>query len=412
MSRARAQWPLAGLLLAGLLVGACSSCSGPGADPDGGPDSGGDMDSDIDTGTGTYKTDAGPWDWEDLPPGEDCGPGCEQIAITEHIEPREWDVWDDHLVFMELSTKRIQVIDTEEKKGLSIPDVYPDHPIIPGQNGTHSPVIFDSSVVYYLWILETGFERISYVHTDLQNFTQEIIWETDESPEGPSWIPEFDVYDSRIASDSGGSCGGASSVLAACLREQPWPSEGEPLNDCSFGISVWGNRIVCIDTTSPPDDITAYDLDTKQPFPITDDDEYQIFPRIHEDLVVWQDFRLGAGEPTGSWEHCAIFVKDLGTGDTTQITDGAAIAAYPDVHGDVVVWQDYRHCDDPQDKNDFDNVEIYGYNLATETEARITSLPGRPKVHPRVWGDRVFVDMQTLEGGNAIFVFDLPDGLR
>ena len=57
-------------------------------------------------------------------------------------------------------------------------------------------------------------------------------------------------------------------------------------------------------------------------------------------------------------------------------------------------------------------MEIYGYDVATETEARITELPGRPKAHPRIWGDRVFVDMQTLAGGNAIFMFDLPEALR
>ena len=184
------------------------------------------------------------------------------------------------------------------------------------------------------------------------------------------------------------------------------------MSSCWRYSAIWGNNLVCTDTTDTPDDITAYDLDTKQPFPVTDDNDYQIFPRIHGDRVVWQDFRLGEGEPTGSWEHCAIFMNDLSSDEVTQVTDGAAIAAYPDVHGDVVVWQDYRHCDDPQDKSDFDNVEIYGYNLANEIEARITDLPGRPKVHPRVWGDRVFVDMQTLEAGNAIFVFDLPEVLR
>ncbi|MFO8074210.1 MAG: hypothetical protein R6V85_20300 [Polyangia bacterium] len=172
---------------------------------------------------------------------------------------------------------------------------------------------------------------------------------------------------------------------------------------------MWKSRLVCMDLyTDPPDDICGYDLDTLETFTVTDDDEYQIWPRIHEDRVVWQDFRLGPGAPTGSWEGSAIFTKDLSTENVLQVSDGAAIAAFPDVFGDRIVWLDYRHCDDPTDQYDFDNVEVYGYNLETGVEFRVTELPGRPKNIPRIWNGVVLAEMQTLDGGVGIFEFDLP----
>ena len=36
------------------------------------------------------------------------------------------------------------------------------------------------------------------------------------------------------------------------------------------------------------------------------------------------------------------------------------------------------------------------------------SIPGRPKTMPRIWGDKVFVDMEKGDG-SGIFMFDLSD---
>jgi hypothetical protein len=179
-----------------------------------------------------------------------------------------------------------------------------------------------------------------------------------------------------------------------------------------LGNSMWGDKMVFFDTTPEkyPEDIRGYDFTKKEFFPVIDDDEHQIWPRMHKNRVVYMDFRLGNGQPTQSWENAAVFMKDLTTGTISQITNGSAIAAYPDIHENIIIWMDYRHCSNPHDKYDFTNVEIYGYNLTTQKEFRITNLPGKPKANPRIWGNKVFVDMavKAIAWGNAIFMFDMP----
>ena len=145
-------------------------------------------------------------------------------------------------------------------------------------------------------------------------------------------------------------------------------------------------------------------------FPITEDDEDQNQPRIQDGRVVYMDYRFGSGSSTGSWEHAAIFLYDLNTKERIQITNGESIAATPDIFGNIVVWLDYRHCDNPQEKNDFQNIEIYGYNLKTKKEVRLTNIPDRPKANPRIWGEKLFVEMSTSYG-SGLFVFDLPSEL-
>ncbi len=391
-----------------VFVCACSSCTeGSAANPDGGTDTESD---DTDTGTGPYTTDAGPWDWEDLPPGEDCGPGCTQLAATDCVRYGDWDVWDEKLTYMQdkVSPFVIAIVDFQAMKRMVIPDVLRDHPYAE-RSTARGPSISEGQLFYnqfgkYQWPYNEKMP-LFLVHADLENKQQTVIWQTEQESDIPAWSPTLDSYGQRVVSENSYDCPGGGWT---CLREPPWPSDGVNLDGCFFGLSIWGDQLVCMTWNNQPDDILAYDLTTMQPFPVTDDDEYQIWPRIHEDRVVWQDFRLGSGEPTGSWDHSAIFTKNLSTGDVKQITDGSAIASFPDVHGDRIVWTDYRHCNDPQNVNEFSNVEVYGYNLSTQAEFRVTNLPGRDKSLPRIWGERVFVTMMTLDGDSGIYMFDLP----
>ena len=53
----------------------------------------------------------------------------------------------------------------------------------------------------------------------------------------------------------------------------------------------------------------------------------------------------------------------LSTREEFQITTDASSQRKPTIHGDVVVWQDFRN----------GNKDIYGYNLSTEAEFQITT---------------------------------------
>jgi beta propeller repeat protein len=364
------------------------------------------------TGTGPYTTDAGPWDWEDLPPGEDCGPGCTQLAVTDFVHRGEWDVWAEFLVYMHHDAMEgyfIGLTELHQMKRMILPDVLKNHPDA-DQSTAGTPSVSGNQIAYnkfgkYQWPYNDK-KPLFFVHADIEKKQQTIIWQTEQESGIPSWSPLFDSYGQRVVSEGGYDCPGGGWT---CLREPPWPSDGVNLPGCAGGLSIWGDRLVCMNLNNPPDDILAYDLTTMQTFPITDDDEYQIWPRIHEDRVVWQDFRLGSGEPSGSWAHSAVFTKDLSTSDVKQITDGSAVAVFPDVFGDIVIWSDYRHCADPQDKAFMDCAEIYGKNLVTDLEFKITDHPGWAKQPPpRIWGDKVFVHMYPPSGGSALFMFDLP----
>jgi hypothetical protein len=203
-----------------------------------------------------------------------------------------------------------------------------------------------------------------------------------------------------------------------CLFEPPYPNEGQVLIDeHQYGSynSIWGDITVWYELY--PDggqyDIRGYDLATDEFFDITSDIEYQFWPRIQGARVVWMDLRLGDSAPWDDWANCAVFTKDLTTDDEpAQVAGGDWIAAQPDVYGDVVVWADFRACTEPNDKNSFDGIEIWGRNLANDQEAQITDVPGVYKGNPRIWGDRVFVEMDWDGGAKyGLFMFDLPEEL-
>ena len=409
------------ILLTSIFLAGCSSCSQKNNSSDAGTgDTGTDSDTDVDTDsdTETYSTDAGPWDWQDIPSEGDCGPGCDQLTFTHSVRQGEWDVWDNLLACSSLTEEgtRIILIDVEEKKYLVIPDVYPEHPITAMENGAFHPAVYQEEVRYILAYESGSGLRQEMISVDLGAKTQTVIWGRDE-PGTQEWgalVNSVDSYGSKTVSRAG--CGDPQ-TYSLCLYEEPWPSSGDVLIADSYGLgnSLWGDVVVFMDVRELPEDITGYRFSTQQFFNVADEndgDEHQSLPRIYGSTVAYMDFRYGSGTPTGSWEHAAVFVKDIEGESVVEVTDGSAIAAFPDINDDVVVWLDWRHCSDPQDVGDSTCAEVYGYNLTSQNVVRVTDLPGRLKERPRIWGERAFLDMQKLSGYNALYMFSLPDGLK
>ncbi|MFO8071816.1 MAG: hypothetical protein R6V85_08070, partial [Polyangia bacterium] len=61
----------------------------------------------------------------------------------------------------------------------------------------------------------------------------------------------------------------------------------------------------------------------------------------------------------------------------------------PDISGDRVVWQDYRACDQPNNVEDFSQVDIWMHDLATGEDHQITTLDGA-ETGPLIAGGKVF----------------------
>ena len=226
-------------------------------------------------------------------------------------------------------------------------------------------------------------------------------------------IKQLDAYDGRIVTKGG--CDNAA-TLELCFYDVSSPGELTELAGSYYGghNSLWGDKAVWSTLQQDGDfyNVKGYDFLGSELFYITQDEETQLKPRFQGSTVVYMDLRFGDSQFSGNWNHSAVFAYDLVTHETTQVTSGEWIATYPDVYDGIVVWGDYRDCANPNNIGIYSCVEIWGYNLATGTEFKITDLPGRAKQTPRIWGDKVFVDMSKSTGGSAIFMFDLPDGAK
>jgi hypothetical protein len=357
--------------------------------------------------------------WMDLPKGMDCGPKCRQVSASPRVRfmsGSEWDVSERYVVYNDDSSAGNgwlnYVVDLKTFQYARFPDPFPDHPVQHGTNPIAPASMFaptvDGNIAVFAIVLQQIQPRRQYlIALNLETGQMQEVWS--RAHEGKVWGYPGDgcFRGGRFVSTSGA---GDHSKPTLSLFEPTWPTKGEAIIDDHYGVSprIDGDKLIFLDTRTSLGKITGYDLTTKTFFPVVDDGEYQSLPSIHNGRLVYMDFRLGDGDPFNSWENVALFMKDLNTGDTTQITDGKAIANAPDIHGNIIVWHDYRHCTDPQNKNDWSNPEIYGYNIETQKEFRITDLPGIPKTDPRVWGDKVFFDMSTGGGRNAVFMVDLP----
>ncbi len=365
-----------------------------------------DSDADFDSDSEIYSSD--PWVWMDNPEGEDCGQGCRRLTFQDRLQEMQWDVWDDKLVYSDFWW-RIFVVDIPNQKTLQIPDVYSEFVSKPDgtsdSRGLH-PTIYQQTIFYSLGISSRPY-RHEMVHVDLDTSTQRVIFRR-EDPNSEYFLPEeLDLYGERLVTS--GSTGDPTN-RALGYHESPWIGEGHVIIDRSYGglNSLWGDTLVFWELDGIRENITGYDFKTGKLFAVTDDDEYQFTPRIHKRKVVYMDLRMGESDTRGNWEHGAIFMKDLDSGKVEQITDGAALASYPDIYDDIIVWMDWRNCPSPNDKHDLSAIEIWGYNLASGKMFQITNLPEYQKGFPRIWKDKVYVQM-FKDNKNGVYQFELPD---
>ena len=83
-----------------------------------------------------------------------------------------------------------------------------------------------------------------------------------------------------------------------------------------------------------------------------------MFPAIYGDYVVWEDYRNG--RCNGGWD---IYGYNLVTEEEFRITTDPEDQSDPAIYDNTVVWTDDRN----------DGSDIYGYNLVTEEEFQITT---------------------------------------
>ena len=98
---------------------------------------------------------------------------------------------------------------------------------------------------------------------------------------------------------------------------------------------------------------------------VTNDPAEQMNPQIWGDVIVWEDFRHG------NWD---IYAYDVRAGVELPVTTHPADQKDPAVWGDLIVWQDYRN----------ENWDIYMYDLETDISEAHDVAHDNPEVVARI----------------------------
>jgi len=168
----------------------------------------------------------------------------------------------------------------------------------------------------------------------------------------------------------------------AVVRVSSGPVQGNPLivsPDVSGGTIVWADE--------SGGNYTVFAVrDAAEPVALANDTALQGFPAVASDRVVWSEIRNGSA---------SLVVHNLTTGEEERVWGRPpGMAVYPDIAGDLVVWQNATG----QDTDD-----IYLLDLAAGKTLQVTDDDAL-QLLPRVSGSRV-VWMDNRSGDWDIYLF-------
>jgi len=117
-------------------------------------------------------------------------------------------------------------------------------------------------------------------------------------------------------------------------------------------------------------------------------------PKIHNNKVVYEFY----SEPYGQSD---IYLKNLDTEGTIPISVNPNNQSRPDIYNNLIVWTDDRNS----------NLDIYMYNLATQTETNITSNVSTNSSYSAIYGDYiVFTNTISVEA-DEIKTYNIHTGV-
>ena len=161
--------------------------------------------------------------------------------------------------------------------------------------------------------------------------------------------------------------------------------------------AIYGSNVVWQDSRNGNFALYLYDAISGTESRISENDaSNQINPAIYKDLVVYQDDREAGGSSD-------IFLYNITSGLTTQITNNLADQINPAVYGDHIVWSDNR--DDATGMT----YQIYINGTSPGTEYAISPAFGTDQQHPQIFGDLV-VWQDNRNGNWDIYLFNLTSG--
>ena len=161
--------------------------------------------------------------------------------------------------------------------------------------------------------------------------------------------------------------------------------------------SIDNNRVVYTSYQNGNADIYLYDIETKETKQITFDPYEQDMARIHGDNIVWHDARNAHTEGSRVINEHDIYRYDLSTGKEDAVIRSGVPDRRPDVYGDLIIAEIYL-------RGMYGN--IYAYNISSGELKPITSeLQGHEQ--NRIYGNLLVWYHNSLL---QVYMYDMTTG--
>jgi beta propeller repeat protein len=392
------------------------------SDTDADTDSDSDSDSDSDTETADSGVDGGSdqclpstgaLKWQPLPQGEDCGAGCRRLTFGD-MRP-EYAVDGDFV-----ATERVVKNEGPYEKWLAlIIDTKRDctteyQYFFEGQATQNSsihldPDVLEKKVVYSVGASIGANSKSGILLIDAVSGKTTMATEIESSTTAPAYLWKLSLSSESIAyAHRVGPRTDYIYSLKLFDRATGNTTEFASGIERVFDVGLSGDNVIWRDGTSIAT-VFLHDFKTGETKNISPLDTAQIQPNIDGKRVVWADNRESAIAPWDymSVDHADIYLYDIDAGTETRLTDGAWIQKEPDIFGDIVVWQDHRNCDEPQNRYDFSNIDIWMHDLKTGKQQPVTTREGSQEA-PLISGTNVvYYEFLPEEGHGALFLQDI-----
>jgi beta propeller repeat protein len=199
--------------------------------------------------------------------------------------------------------------------------------------------------------------------------------------------------------------------------------EIEMPNNYTVGYDISGSKVVWSAFSSKEDlgkdpaynettntDIFLYDIETNKTTQITTNEAGQIIPKIWGDYIVWQDNRNDNDKNSNpEWD---IYVYNITTGEEKLISKAPGIHTNPNIDNNKVVWEDGRNFKGMKELRWGSNVpdnntDIYMYDIKTDKEEMVSAEPLQ-ECNPTIYGNYIaWVDRNTKGFAAEIFLYDI-----
>jgi beta propeller repeat protein len=379
----------------------CSGCGDGGSgDADGSTDADGDSDADADTDTDTDTDEV--FDWQPLPEGYDCGPGCRQITF-ESIHSMAGMSTDGRYFTCatEANPDNNGIIVDIEKECWTY-TFHPD-PELEETLWSCSCVVEGEAIFKTFDMINDYLSITTLTFFDIENGTGQVLQKMEENPEaGGRYYKQMGFNDNYVAYEIMHFGNSGQVFLMDRGTEETTPISDDGITP--FRTRMDGDYIVWKQGLDNKE-IYAHQISTSTTWNLTDHPADQFWPQIDGTRVVWMDLRNGSDED--SYENADIYMYDFADDSLTRITEGEWVKVAPDISGDRIVWQDHRACQYPNEVQDFSEVDIWMHDLATGQDHQITSFEGGES-RCLIAGGKVFFYMRVPEQPLlALFVQEL-----